>query len=181
MHPHRPFRIARNTLCFSLAVAVLCIQPALAWGDSCGCGGKKAKIENSTCQTKYPVAGNSCTKKTKSCCPSTKANSCRSEKRAEADNSSTLSQDTGCGCRSSANSCGCTDCQCGDPNQRPSCPVGIPTDTNQTQTQTYDNFQTECLSDSIYPKYPPGSHFIFSYLTYRTPLQTCVLLSRFTC
>ena len=78
-------------------------------------------------------------------------------------------------------SCECSNCDCASSEEPVSTPPAIPTESNETETQTYVTCAFDNWIQTANPQFPVASGYSHSTLAYRTAQQTCVLLSRFTC
>ena len=169
-----------------LSLLALCANPILAVQPNCGCGETSSKEFASTqkakacCQSKtaekQPVQNSCCNQSTKSCCSSTDKSDCCA-KPATSNNHT-------CNCRSSnnqSNECQCTQCKCSSGDDSAPLAPALPVDINQNVAQ-YVAVST--LSLDVIPSLgntsPTWAILLNNHIA-SSALNTCALLSRFTC
>lgn len=159
----RPFRNSSKALLGWLAVVALCVPPIPLVAGDCSCGDTSRAVENESCCVAAPVAT--------SCC-STKTTCCETEEAA-------LSPE--CGCSSADQGCECPSCGCTSSNDLPPVPPAIPSESNESQTQSLLVTLSIGWIDVPDVKYPVNAGQVIPASISRTAQQTCVILSRFTC
>lgn len=169
-----------------LSLVALCANPVLAVQTKCACGESSSKEITATqngsgcCQRKaaekQAVQTSCCNKSTKSCCLTANTSDCCA-KPATTNNHP-------CNCCSSnnqSNECQCTQCQCSSGDDSAPLAPALPVDINQNIAQ-YVAVST--LSLDVIPSLgisSSGWTILQSNRVASSALDTCALLSRFTC